>query len=265
MLPARRMDVGEATETVLREADRAGYGSIATGRNSFRFTHIRRRPLFTSSVETFDLSVIDRRGGVSVHLHGTIWIPLLEFLHRRLHHDGHRSNPTSLPADLRQTALPGPPNRPGGAMTSQPIAAAPSWTLPPTIETSPFADAEPTVLRPRADSPTVGDGVPVVHFSNGDTRSLADGELAIGRDPSVDPQRPSARVVRIDDLSLSRTHLLVGADSGTVWVIDRHSTNGTWIEAGGQTRQCAPGVCTPVPSGGTVLFGGQHFVVDVRR
>lgn len=265
MLPARRMDVAEATEMVLREAARAGYGSIATGRNSFRLTRTHRRTLFTSSVETFDLSVIDRRGGVSVHVSGTIWLPLLEFVHGRLHHDGHRSNPTSLPSDLRQVALSGSQRRIGEVMTPQPITAVPSWTPSVTNENSPGADAEPTVLRPRSGSPAVRDGVVVtVHFSNGETRSLADGGLVIGRDPAVDPQLPGAQVVRIDDLSLSRTHLSVGSDGPVVWVLDRHSTNGAWIEVGGQMRQCAPGERTPIPPDGTVLFGGQRFVVDVR-
>jgi pSer/pThr/pTyr-binding forkhead associated (FHA) protein len=265
VLPVRRMDVGEATETVLSEAARAGYGSIATGRNSFRLTRIHRRPVFTRRTEAFDVSVVDRRGVVSVQVTGTIWIPLLGFIQSRLHHDGRRATLLVLPPERPAGGPDSSPRSTVGVLTAEPVGLGTDWTPPVMFEGASRDAAEPTVVRPRAvtDVPLGAGAAAVVRFGNGDVRRLTSVGLVIGRDPTTDPQLPAAEVVRIADLSLSRTHLSVKTDGGEVWIVDRHSTNGSCIVVGDRTSTCVPGAPTRVPPGGRVVFGGQEFVVDV--
>jgi FHA domain len=105
----------------------------------------------------------------------------------------------------------------------------------------------------------------MLRFSTGESVTITEASGAVvGRDPAGDPDLPGAQVIRIDDRSLSRTHLSVGFDGVSVWIVDRHSTNGASFDIGGRQVSCTPGARTPVPPAARVVIGDVSFVVDVR-
>lgn len=82
--------------------------------------------------------------------------------------------------------------------------------------------------------------------------------LLIGRAPSRAENESHAKLLTVNDpsLSVSKTHLAVGIDHAGLWVVDRNSTNGTWIDEGrGELERLEPGQRTPVPDGARVLIG----------
>ncbi len=82
--------------------------------------------------------------------------------------------------------------------------------------------------------------------------------LLVGRAPSRSDKESHAKLLTVNDpsLSVSKTHLAIGVDPAGLWIIDRNSTNGTWIDEGrGDLRPVEPGVRTAVPSGARVLIG----------
>ena len=257
-LPARRMNIGEATEAVLRDAASARYASAATGAHSFRLVRAFRRFGLVQKSETFDISVVERRDGVSVHVAGQIWGPLLAVLHSRLHHEG--SRPDGAAAAVVPSFAPG---------TAPDVRSdAGSWTPPPMIDHgASVADSDPTVVRSRAGMPieqrarSVPQGA-VLRFATGEQQPLTPEGIVIGRNPVADPELPGAVRLRIDDRSLSRTHLAVGWADGAIWVADRHSTNGVLLEGPSGSVTCSPGVRTLVPAGMRVVLGDRSFVVD---
>jgi pSer/pThr/pTyr-binding forkhead associated (FHA) protein len=102
-------------------------------------------------------------------------------------------------------------------------------------------------------------GAPALEVSvdSGET-SMVGALLLIGRAPSRGDKESHAKLLTVNDpsLSVSKTHLAIGVDPAGLWVIDRHSTNGTWIDEGlGELRPVEPGVRTTVPPGARVLIG----------
>jgi hypothetical protein len=116
-----------------------------------------------------------------------------------------------------------------------------------------------TIARPRhRENPAA----PVVRFDDDVTLEIEDLVL-IGRDPVAGPGEVVGRLVPMADESrgLSKTHASLVASAGTLWVTDRHSTNGTSIisPADGESA-CPPGDAVAVQIGDTVLFGGRCLV-----
>jgi hypothetical protein len=82
--------------------------------------------------------------------------------------------------------------------------------------------------------------------------------LIIGRAPTRGAQDSHAEVLAVNDptLSVSKTHLAVEVDDAGLWVTDRNSTNGTWIDEGrGALRPVPAGERTPVAPSARVLIG----------
>jgi hypothetical protein len=255
------MNIGEATEAVLRDASSAYYSAAATGAHSFRLVRAFRRFGLVQKSEEFDIAVVERRDGVSVHVAGQIWGPLLAVLHSRLHHEG--SRPDGAAASVVPSFAPGvaPDVMSGGGL----------WTPPPMIDHGgAVADAERTVIRPRPGGPigqsatSVAQG-PILRFATGEQQLLTAAGIVIGRNPVVDPELPGALALRIDDRSLSRTHVAIGWADGAVWVADRHSTNGVLLDGPSGSVTCTPGIRTRVPAGVRVVIGDRSFVVDVPQ
>jgi len=89
-------------------------------------------------------------------------------------------------------------------------------------------------------------------------RSMVGPLLLIGRAPSRGENESHAKLLTVNDpsLSVSKTHLALGVDATGLWVVDRNSTNGTWIDDGrGELRPVEAGKRTQVPPGARVLVG----------
>jgi len=88
----------------------------------------------------------------------------------------------------------------------------------------------------------------------------------IGRNPQAPPSHPSARPLPVADpsMELSKTHLVVGMENRTLWVVDLHSTNGVYVadEPGGDQVRIAPGSQVLLAAGTSVHFGSRR--IDIR-
>lgn len=253
-LAASTMNLGEATETVLRTAAATGSNAAATAPNTFRLTWTHRAGLSKRQTSA-QVSIVEQRDGVKVRVEGAAWSPFLAMLHSRLHHEG---RPASPDGRVVQSFAPESSTPPGGG-----------WTPPPLVVPQQGFDLDRTVIS-RRNSPAEANQGPassmtaVMRFGTGERFDLGAGAV-IGRDPQPDPQVPGARRICFDDLSLSRTHLSVGIDAPTVWVLDRHSTNGVAISLNGSAASvCQPGLRCVVPAGAVVSFGDRSFTLEMR-
>jgi hypothetical protein len=103
----------------------------------------------------------------------------------------------------------------------------------------------------------------VVEFDTGE-RATIGGLVLVGRRPAAKPGEHLARLVAIKDptRSVSKTHLAMGEDDHGVWVVDRHSTNGTTVVPPiGRLRDCMPGERVYLAPGSRVMFGERSFAV----
>jgi len=103
----------------------------------------------------------------------------------------------------------------------------------------------------------------VVEFDTGE-RATIGGLVLVGRRPAAGPSEHLARLVSINDptRSVSKTHLAMGEDDHGVWLVDRHSTNGTTVvPPTGRLRECAPGERVYLAPGSRVMFGERSFAV----
>jgi hypothetical protein len=104
----------------------------------------------------------------------------------------------------------------------------------------------------------------VLQFSTGESTTVYGAGL-IGRNPMAEPGEYVEHLVVIRDpgRSVSKTHLEFGQDSGTFWVLDRFSGNGSVLrEPDAAPRRCEPGRRYPIPRGSRVDIGDQFFVVS---
>jgi hypothetical protein len=104
----------------------------------------------------------------------------------------------------------------------------------------------------------------VLQFSTGESVSVS-GTGLIGRHPLPEPGEYFDSFVAIIDpgKSVSKTHLEFGQDSGSFWVSDRFSGNGTIVrEPERQARRCEPGKRYRVVRGTRVDIGEQFFIVS---
>nr|WP_279589769.1 RDD family protein [Cellulomonas uda] len=143
---------------------------------------------------------------------------------------------------------------------AQPIARAaadhPRWT-------EELDDIELTRLRtPVTGQPPVPPGLRLV-FDTGERVDVL-GEGVVGRAPQGDVEH----VVAIDDpaRSLSKTHLAFGpAEPGTLWVVDRGSTNGTLVVRPDGTAATLPaGTRASVGPGWSLRLGERTVRIEAR-
>lgn len=90
------------------------------------------------------------------------------------------------------------------------------------------------------------------------TREPLDGVVLVGRAPSAPVDEPASRLVRIaGDGDISRNHVRVSVEGGTVVVTDLGSRNGTIVRIPGRPAQkLREGEPTPVLVDTTIDFGG---------
>lgn len=100
------------------------------------------------------------------------------------------------------------------------------------------------------------------------TREVLEGALVLGRSPSVSgvPAGQLPRLVTISggDQDISRSHVRIALEGGTVVVTDLHSRNGTsLVLPGGETQKLRAGEPTPIMTGTTIdLGGGTRLTVE---
>lgn len=127
-----------------------------------------------------------------------------------------------------------------------------------------LGDLEHTRLRGDAPGPRDqgGTGVLRLVFDTGQ-RVVVEGDGLVGRDPS---DAGATHVVAVDDpqRSVSKVHLAFGpADGGRLWVVDRGSTNGTFLVGpDGRGAALAAGARAVVEAGWTIRFGQRTARVE---
>jgi hypothetical protein len=91
--------------------------------------------------------------------------------------------------------------------------------------------------------------------------------LVLGRNPELPPGMPGAEAVVVadPDRSVSKTHAIIEARDGDLWVTDLASTNGSrFTNASGGLSRCEPGVATKVESKCQLRLGKYRIVVGTR-
>lgn len=148
---------------------------------------------------------------------------------------------------------------------SEPAAEAVS---PFSRPAGPSADDDVTVVTTRDSSPSLSGLVgstPVLVVHDG-RRHVIDGTVVIGRDPVPADGDGQASVLALGEqhLDVSKTHVAVGVDGdGTVWLEDRHSTNGVeLVGADGAVSRLVPGRRTPWPERASMALGDLRIELE---
>jgi hypothetical protein len=151
--------------------------------------------------------------------------------------------------DARTVTSPGIQQAAGGAGL---IGPPPGFTPAPPEPASydePASDDRDTVIAPRAGTGwrlTTPTGEVVV----------VDGPLLVGRDPNPE-LAPDATTWVLNDpeLTVSKTHALLGLEDGVAWVEDWNSTNGVALRRGVAELVLEPRARTPLRDGDVIEFG----------
>lgn len=182
--------------------------------------------------------------------------------------DPAQSQPWGRAADPAGPAQPSdqPQGRPAPPQSL--IDAVPLANVSPPPPSQDMEQVERTVMAggrttPRTDATsgtTTTGGAAKAYLLQVDTGAslIVTGRGLIGRDPSPGPGEAVDHLLAVGDpqRSLSKTHLEVGVDATGLWVVDRHSTNGSALQLpDGRRVPCLPGQRTPVPEGSLLLIG----------
>lgn len=180
-------------------------------------------------------------------------------------------------APVAPSAAGEPPPSADTVVAPQSPASGPAATTPPAMVgpppgvTPPPPSPEPDEPAPAEDS-GVGVETDDADGSTGWTLTTSDGDqlvveglVLVGRDP--DPELVAgAEPWAIDDpqLTMSKTHALLGLEDGTAWVEDWHSTNGVALHRGEAALVIEPHARTPLRDGDVIEFGAYKVTVERR-
>lgn len=156
-----------------------------------------------------------------------------------------------------------------------PAASAPAAPAPAPAASAPFASAsepvsEETIVRgaPEDDdddleATRIARPRAYVLELDGGGRIHLGGRVLIGRNPTLQPGEAGTLVPIPDDTrSVSKTHLAIDVEGGTIQVTDRHSTNGSAIVRGGKETRLVGGVPTRAELGDVVMLGDRRAVIS---
>jgi hypothetical protein len=158
----------------------------------------------------------------------------------------------------------------GPVAAPQPLEEPPS-RIPPRPDPFPWGDRgaaifsdsdelEQTLIVPRRET---GERF-VLQFSTGESVTVF-GSGLLGRNPTPQPTEYFDQLVSITDpgKSVSKTHLEFGQESGSFWVSDRFSGNGSTVrEPESSPRRLVAGKRYRIVRGTRVDIGEQFFVVS---
>lgn len=139
--------------------------------------------------------------------------------------------------------------------TSTPAPATPATPAPPQ-QTQQTRQTPQTPQTPHS---------PVAVLTDGAERIEVASTALLGRRPRPQPNEEVGAVVELTDptRSVSSTHALLSWDGGTLWLVDRGSTNGSWVVRPDGTRQRAEaGRPIAASAGGAVQLGNRTFRVE---
>ncbi|WP_062385142.1 RDD family protein [Demequina iriomotensis] len=178
-------------------------------------------------------------------------------------------------------AAPAPSPAPAPVPVAVPIAAAPVaaasviTSVPgfashaaepaPVVAHTGVADEDDDLDATRMSAPAATMvNAAVVVWDDG-TRVPLEGPVRFGRNPDPEPG-VSAVAVADGTRSLSKTHLELVLESGTVTVRDLHSTNGTLVRhASGAEERVAPGIAVRLAPGDEVVMGDRRLRIEGGR
>lgn len=151
---------------------------------------------------------------------------------------------------------PAPVPRLSPPQVSAPPSSSPSREIvPPTTDD---LDLDET----RAAPPAAGPELIVLSWDDG-TRTAVYTRTLFGRNPTREDGAVVASI-RDETLSLSKTHFEIGPGPDGVYVLDRHSTNGTTLVRGGGRQQLVAGTRTTLVAGDVLEFGDRRATVGGR-
>jgi hypothetical protein len=134
------------------------------------------------------------------------------------------------------------------------------WGRPRSIVSTDSHDLESTIIVPRREQ---GERF-VLQFSTGESVTVF-GTGLLGRNPTPQPGEFFDQLVTISDpgKSVSKTHLEFGQESGSFWVGDRFSGNGSVVREPESTpHRLTPGKRYRIVRGTRVEIGEQFFIVS---
>ena len=133
--------------------------------------------------------------------------------------------------------------------------ASPPPTPPPPPPVTPSAPEPPAEPAP----------TPTLQFGDGRQVNVI-GQLIIGRDPAPSADASSTDVLKVNDVTVSKTHLCVGAIGDDVWIEDLHSRNGVSIVASnGEVTIVDPGRRMVIDIGDQVVVGDSTSFIRTNR
>ncbi|MFC7432246.1 MULTISPECIES: RDD family protein [unclassified Agrococcus] len=153
-------------------------------------------------------------------------------------------------------------------VAQQPVAPTPTPPIPAPAAARGEQVSEATIVRGAGDDDDDLEATRiarpralVLELDDGGRIRLG-GRVLIGRNPTLQPGEAGTLVPIPDDTrSVSKTHVAIDVEGGTIQVIDRHSTNGTAIVHGGKETRLVGGVPTRAEVGDTVLLGDRRAVI----
>jgi len=157
-------------------------------------------------------------------------------------------------------------DEPAIGMPAAPVVPSAPPLAPPaapvdrrTVVSAPPASTPPA-SAPRAAAPL---RTPVLLFDDGLTLAVR-GNGLLGRAPEAQPGERVEHLYSIDDPArqLSKTHLAFGVDAHGVWIMDRGSSNGTYVTIGsGAAFALEVGKPHRIGPGAVVEIGDRTFTV----
>ncbi|MBX3196236.1 MAG: FHA domain-containing protein [Microbacteriaceae bacterium] len=153
-----------------------------------------------------------------------------------------------------------PSRRRSKAQATVAVSPAPPRPAPLPDPAERFAIAPPPVEPRRGASA-------VLRFSTGDTAEIRYRAI-IGRQPDAAPDVDGWQLVEVRDITktMSRVHAEVEFRTGTLWLTDRGSGNGTKVRRGTKVRAVPAGIRVDVAAGDVIELGSQvTCTIDMKE